>query len=186
MRCRCGGSMPCVQGLVLKPLGKILLDVFEILATTGSCWLVCSVGLKRSRCGLVCMSCGCSRKVSLAGGPDNQVHFEGYQVSNQCMALVRDECLLPCKDAPELGYVKESSSEQYVPDVFYKVNTRWASSGRRPCGPWPAWAPPGSGAFWPPGPLVSCSGLVSAVNEGVQGSVGPVTGSGHGFAGSGV
>nr|XP_060501131.1 nuclear protein localization protein 4 homolog isoform X2 [Panthera onca] len=57
------------------------------------------------------------------GGPDNQVHFEGYQVSNQCMALVRDECLLPCKDAPELGYAKESSSEQYVPDVFYKVKT---------------------------------------------------------------
>lgn len=59
--------------------------------------------------------------LSFAGGPDNQVHFEGYQVSNQCMALVRDECLLPCKDAPELGYAKESSSEQYVPDVFYKV-----------------------------------------------------------------
>ncbi|XP_054112577.1 nuclear protein localization protein 4 homolog isoform X5 [Callithrix jacchus] len=58
--------------------------------------------------------------LSLTGGPDNQVHFEGYQVSNQCMALVRDECLLPCKDAPELGYAKESSSEQYVPDVFYK------------------------------------------------------------------
>lgn len=37
------------------------------------------------------------------------------------MALVRDECLLPCRDAPELGYAKESSSEQYVPDVFYKV-----------------------------------------------------------------
>lgn len=49
------------------------------------------------------------------------MHFEGYQVSNQCMALVRDGCLLPCKDAPELGYAKESSSEQYVPDVFYKV-----------------------------------------------------------------
>lgn len=162
------------------------ISVFEILATAGSCQLVCSVGLKRSRCGLVCVSCGCSRKVSLAGGPDNQVHFEGYQVSNQCMALVRDDCLLPCKDAPELGYVKESSSEQYVPDVFYKVNTRWASSGRRPCGPWPAWAPPGSGAFWPPGPLVRCRGLVSAVDEGVRGSVGPVTGSGRGFAGSGV
>ncbi|EHB08021.1 Nuclear protein localization protein 4-like protein [Heterocephalus glaber] len=54
------------------------------------------------------------------GGPDNQVHFEGFQVSSQCMALVRDECLLPCKDAPELGYAKESSSEQYVPDVFHK------------------------------------------------------------------
>lgn len=49
------------------------------------------------------------------------MHFEGYQVSNQCMALVRDECLLPCRDAPELGYAKESSTEQYVPDVFYKV-----------------------------------------------------------------
>lgn len=42
-------------------------------------------------------------------------------MSNQCMALVRDECLLPCKDAPELGFAKESSPEQYVPDVFYKV-----------------------------------------------------------------
>lgn len=71
--------------------------------------------------------------VSPAGGPDNQVHFEGYQVSNQCMALVRDECLLPCKDAPELGYAKESSSEQYVPDVFYKVTASGAeaSSGQR-------------------------------------------------------
>lgn len=59
--------------------------------------------------------------IRCAGGPDNQVHFEGYQVSNQCMALVRDECLLPCKDAPELGFAKESSPEQYVPDVFFKV-----------------------------------------------------------------
>lgn len=62
-----------------------------------------------------------------AGGPDNQVHFEGYQVSNQCMALVRDECLLPCKDAPELGFAKESSPEQYVPDVFYKVRLHLCS-----------------------------------------------------------
>uniref|UniRef100_A0A673JVQ5 Nuclear protein localization protein 4 homolog n=1 Tax=Sinocyclocheilus rhinocerous TaxID=307959 RepID=A0A673JVQ5_9TELE len=61
--------------------------------------------------------------VVATGGPDNQVHFEGYQVSNQCMALVRDECLLPCKDVPELGYAKESSTEQYVPDVFYKITT---------------------------------------------------------------
>lgn len=64
-------------------------------------------------------ACACVR---VSGGPDNQVHFEGYQVSNQCMALVRDECLLPCKDAPELGFAKESTPEQYVPDVFYKVS----------------------------------------------------------------
>ncbi|GAA6078987.1 nuclear protein localization protein 4 homolog, partial [Tachysurus ichikawai] len=60
-------------------------------------------------------------------GPDNQVHFEGYQVSNQCMALVRDDCLLPCKDAPELGYAKESSSEQYVPDVFFKDTDKFGN-----------------------------------------------------------
>uniref|UniRef100_A0A3B4TKD8 NPL4 homolog, ubiquitin recognition factor n=1 Tax=Seriola dumerili TaxID=41447 RepID=A0A3B4TKD8_SERDU len=65
--------------------------------------------------------------VVATGGPDNQVHFEGYQVSNQCMALVRDECLLPCKDAPELGYAKESSTEQYVPDVFYKDKDKFGN-----------------------------------------------------------
>ena len=40
------------------------------------------------------------------------------------MALVNDDCLIPTKDAPELGYIKESSNEQYVPDVFYKVSLK--------------------------------------------------------------
>ncbi len=40
------------------------------------------------------------------------------------MALVRDDCFIPTKDAPELGYIKESSNTQYVPDVFYKVSVR--------------------------------------------------------------
>lgn len=56
------------------------------------------------------------------GDKANQVHMEGYQVSNQCMALVRDNCLVPTKDAPELGYVRESTDKQYVPDVYYKVS----------------------------------------------------------------
>lgn len=43
------------------------------------------------------------------------------QVSNQCMALVRDDCLVPTLDAMELGYIRESTPKQYVPDVFYKV-----------------------------------------------------------------
>lgn len=50
--------------------------------------------------------------------------MEGYQVSAQCMALVRDNCLVPTKDAPELGYVRESTDKQYVPDVFYKVSKK--------------------------------------------------------------
>ena len=55
------------------------------------------------------------------GDVSGQIHFEGYQVSNQCMALVKSKILLPTYDAPELGYIKETSSEQYVPDVYYKV-----------------------------------------------------------------
>lgn len=39
------------------------------------------------------------------------------------MALVRDDCLVPTIDEPGLGYIRESSSDQYVPDVFYKVST---------------------------------------------------------------
>ena len=58
----------------------------------------------------------------ILGDSTNQVHMEGYQVSNQCMALVRDGCFVPTKDAPELGYVIESTNEQYVPDVYYKVS----------------------------------------------------------------
>ena len=40
------------------------------------------------------------------------------------MALVRDGILVPTKDAPELAYVVESTKEEYVPDVFFKVNCK--------------------------------------------------------------
>nr|CAD7569488.1 unnamed protein product [Timema californicum] len=58
--------------------------------------------------------------VCVTGDSSNQVHMEGYGVSNQCMALVRDNCLVPT-NVPELGYVRESTDKQYVPDVYYKV-----------------------------------------------------------------
>ncbi|XP_055377941.1 nuclear protein localization protein 4 homolog [Condylostylus longicornis] len=61
--------------------------------------------------------------VCVTGDKTKQVHMEGYAVSAQCMALVRDDCLIPTKDAPELGYIRESSETQYVPDVYYKVET---------------------------------------------------------------
>ena len=46
------------------------------------------------------------------------------------MSLVRDDCLLPTLDAKELGYIRESSPQQYVADVLYKVrvDTRWSQS----------------------------------------------------------
>jgi nuclear protein localization family protein 4 len=84
--------------------------------------------------------------VVVTGSADRSVHMEGYQVSiirfcrkkvafenewlqvsNQCMALVRENILLPTKDAPELGYVRESSSKQYVPDVFFKEKDKYGN-----------------------------------------------------------
>jgi nuclear protein localization family protein 4 len=62
--------------------------------------------------------------LSFIGDVSGQIHFEGYQVSNQCTALVKSKILLPTYDASELGYIKETSSEQYVPDVYYKVKKR--------------------------------------------------------------
>jgi nuclear protein localization family protein 4 len=62
--------------------------------------------------------------VVVTGDASGQIHFEGYQVSNQCMALVKSEIFIPTYDVPELGYIKETSPEQYVPDVYYKVNTK--------------------------------------------------------------
>ncbi|XP_046855842.1 nuclear protein localization protein 4 homolog isoform X2 [Xenia sp. Carnegie-2017] len=58
--------------------------------------------------------------VIVTGHKDKQISFDGWQVSNQCMALVKDDILFPTKDEPGLGYIRESTSKQYVPDVFYK------------------------------------------------------------------
>lgn len=65
--------------------------------------------------------------VVVTGNAEREVHMEGYQVSNQCMALVRENILCPTKDAPELGYVRESSSKQYVPDVFFKEKDKYGN-----------------------------------------------------------
>lgn len=65
--------------------------------------------------------------VIVTGDKENQVHMEGYQVSNQSMVLVRDGCLVPTRDAPELAYVRESSTKQYVPDVFFKEKDEYGN-----------------------------------------------------------
>ena len=60
--------------------------------------------------------------VVVTGDSNNQIYFEGYQVSNQCMALVRDNCIIPTYDAPELAHIKESSNEKFVPIVYYRLS----------------------------------------------------------------
>ncbi|KAJ6634631.1 Nuclear protein localization protein 4 like [Pseudolycoriella hygida] len=75
--------------------------------------------------------------VCVTGDAKKQVHMEGYAVSAQCMALVRDNCLLPTKDAPELGYVRESSDKQFVPDVYYKEKDQYGNEVSRLARPLP-------------------------------------------------
>ncbi len=59
--------------------------------------------------------------VVVTGDAENQIQFQGYQVSNQCASLVRDECIIPTYDAPELAYIKESSDHLFIPDVYFRV-----------------------------------------------------------------
>merc|ERR1712071_148404 len=53
------------------------------------------------------------------------IDMQGYQVSNQSMALAKDKILFPTKDAPELAFISESSENQYVPDVFFMMQDEY-------------------------------------------------------------
>lgn len=75
--------------------------------------------------------------VVVSGDREKQVHMEGYQLSNQGTALVRDKCLLPTLDAPELAWVRESTNDQYVPDVFYKEKDGYGNEVSRLARPLP-------------------------------------------------
>ncbi|CAG9803890.1 unnamed protein product [Chironomus riparius] len=75
--------------------------------------------------------------ICVTGDKENQIHMEGYQVSAQCMALVRDNCLVPTKDAPELGYIRESTDKQYVPDVFFKDKDQYGNEVQKMARPLP-------------------------------------------------
>lgn len=65
--------------------------------------------------------------VCVTGNKDKEIHMEGYQVSNQSMTLVRDNILIPTKDAPELAYIRESSDDNYVPDVFFMEKDKYGN-----------------------------------------------------------
>ena len=75
--------------------------------------------------------------ICVTGHSQNQIHMEGYQVSNQCQALVNDQCLLPTKDAPELAYVRQSSSEIYISEVYYKEKDSYGNEVTRIARPLP-------------------------------------------------
>lgn len=65
--------------------------------------------------------------VCISGNESNTIEMFAYQVSNQCMALVRDDILSPAKEHPGQAYVKSSSAEQYVPDVFFREKDKYGN-----------------------------------------------------------
>lgn len=75
--------------------------------------------------------------VVVTGDSTNQIHFEGYQVSNQCMDLVTDNCMIPTHDAPELAYIKETTPEQFVPDVYYRDKDQYKNEVTKVARPLP-------------------------------------------------
>ena len=75
--------------------------------------------------------------VVVSGDKYLQISFEGYQVSNQGMSLVGDGCLVPTIDAPELGYVRESSTDLFVSDVYYKEKDEYGNEITKPARPLP-------------------------------------------------
>jgi nuclear protein localization family protein 4 len=35
--------------------------------------------------------------------------------------LVRDGCIVPTLENPELAFIRESTNEKYIPDVYFRV-----------------------------------------------------------------
>ncbi|CAG0914058.1 unnamed protein product [Notodromas monacha] len=65
--------------------------------------------------------------VCVSGNDEHQIHLDGYQISDQGMGLVKHECIVPTKDVPQLAYVLKSTSEKYVPDVFYRMKDKYGN-----------------------------------------------------------
>lgn len=64
-----------------------------------------------------------SKFVTVVASGDESLHvnFHGYQVSNQCAAMVEADILCPTLYTPELAYVRETplSETHYITDVQY-------------------------------------------------------------------
>lgn len=75
--------------------------------------------------------------VVVTGDSENQIHFQGYQVSNQCASLVRDECIVPTYDAPELAFIRETTDEKFIPDVYYREKDSYNNEVTKKAGPLP-------------------------------------------------
>eukprot|EP00124_Ichthyophonus_hoferi_P003546 Ihof_evm7s312 gene=Ihof_evmTU7s312 len=62
--------------------------------------------------------------IAISGTSTNEVGISAYQVSNQAMALVRDDCLRSSKKN-NMMRAKKSSNQQYIPDIFYTYKNEY-------------------------------------------------------------
>jgi len=79
--------------------------------------------------------------VVVTGDVSNMIHMVGYQVSNQCDALVEAQLLVPVNGRPELGFIRSREHpaypDQYVPDVQYKLKDEYGNEVTRDGRPLP-------------------------------------------------
>ncbi|CAO4368077.1 unnamed protein product [Caenorhabditis nigoni] len=72
-----------------------------------------------------------SKFVTVVASGDESMHvnFHGYQVSNQCAAMVEAEILCPTLYTPELAYVRETplSETHYITDVQYTEKNEYGA-----------------------------------------------------------
>eukprot|EP00127_Corallochytrium_limacisporum_P004962 Clim_evm36s195 gene=Clim_evmTU36s195 len=62
--------------------------------------------------------------VCATGDEDGGITTAGYQVSEQCVSLFRDGCMLPARD-PAVAVVPESTEKSFVPEVFYGAKNEY-------------------------------------------------------------
>ncbi|CAD6194468.1 unnamed protein product [Caenorhabditis auriculariae] len=76
-----------------------------------------------------------SKFVTIVASGDETLHvnFHGYQVSNQCAALVDAKILCPTLYTPELAYIREKplSETHYITDVQYTEKNEYGAEVQR-------------------------------------------------------
>ena len=75
--------------------------------------------------------------VIVSGDQKKDVHLATYQVSNNCMGMVRDDIINPTMDPTQVRVI-ESTKEKYVPEVFYRYRNKYGvnvQEAAKPCFP---------------------------------------------------
>ena len=73
----------------------------------------------------------------VSGNQKGDIDVNAYQVSNACAAMVSADIIEASVD-PNVMRVKESTSERYVPEVFYKYKNKYGvnvQESAKPCFP---------------------------------------------------